>query len=55
MLSPSVFWVDLKSVGFSEATVTVRTLKLGPNQSRVLSGDVSEQFEEAEPFHFIGL
>lgn len=54
-LSPSIFWVDLKAVDFSEETGKVRSLKLGPNQSRVLSGDVSEQFEEAEPFHFIGL
>lgn len=54
-LSPNVFWVDLKKVDFSAETGQVKTLKLGKNQSTLYTGQVSEQFVNAQPFHFIGL
>lgn len=54
-MGQSVFWVDLKELDFSEKTGTVRTLKLGKNQSRFLSGQVSTEFAEEKPFNFLGL
>lgn len=54
-MGQSIFWVDLKELDFSEKTGKVRTLKLGENQSNLLSGQVSEQFVEEKPFHFLGL
>lgn len=54
-MGQSIFWVDLKELDFSEKTGSVRTLKLGKNQSRLLSGQVSEQFVEEKPFRFLGL
>jgi penicillin V acylase-like amidase (Ntn superfamily) len=53
-LTPNVFWVDLRKVNF-EVGSGARTLRLGPNQTRVLSGEVSSQFEAATPFKFIAL
>jgi penicillin V acylase-like amidase (Ntn superfamily) len=53
-MTPNVFWVDLKQVNF-EAGSGSRVLRLGPNQSRILSGEVSSQFEQAPPFKFIAL
>lgn len=46
-VSPSIFWVDLKKVDFS-ATSGVRKLDLGPDQSRLLSGEASAQFQPAQ-------
>lgn len=54
-LTPNVFWVDLGKVDFSPQTGKVRTLDLGPNQTRIFSGEVSDRFVEAEPFKFLGL
>ena len=54
-LGQSLFWVDLKTLDFTKESGTVRTLKLGENQSRLLSGQVSEQFIEAPAFQFLGL
>jgi len=54
-IGQSIFWVDLKALDFSAKTGKVRTLTLGKNQSRLLSGQVSEQFVDAKPFQFIGL
>lgn len=51
-LSPNVFWVDLGKVDFAPEAGT-RTLQLGEGQSRVFSGEVSGQFEAAEPFTFL--
>ncbi|WFB37913.1 linear amide C-N hydrolase [Kiritimatiellota bacterium B12222] len=53
-MGQSIFWVDLHTIDFSTQTGTVRTLKLGANQSNLLSGQVSEQFIEAPPFEFLG-
>ncbi len=54
-LTPNVFWVDLANVDFSPETGKVKTLDLGPNQTNVFSGEVSDEFVEAEPFKFLGL
>ncbi len=53
-LTPNVFWVDLTKVNFAVGT-GARRLRLGPNQTRVLAGEVSAQFEAAPPFKFIAL
>lgn len=52
VLTPSVFWVDLKKVDFAPAA-GVRRLELGPRQERVLAGEVSERFLPATPFRFL--
>ena len=54
-LSPSIFWVDLKEIDFSAETGKTKHLQLGNNQARILGGEVSQKFEEAEPFKFLGL
>lgn len=50
-VTPNIFWVDLKRIDFSPGS-GARTLRLGPNQSSVFSGEVSGQFEAATPFTF---
>ena len=54
-MGQSIFWVDLKELDFSEKTGKIRTLKLGKNQSRLLSGQVADQFVDATAFNFLGL
>lgn len=49
--SPNIFWVDLKKLDFTEGA-KVRKLELGVDMSRVLVGEVSDKFEDAEPFTF---
>ena len=51
VLSPSVFWVDLDNLDFSEGA-EVRKLDLGVDMERVLSGEVSAAFEPSDPFTF---
>jgi len=51
VLSPSVFWVDLDRLDFS-AGAPVRSLNLGVDMERVFSGEVSSDFQPAEPFTF---
>jgi len=53
-LSPNAFWVDLNALDFSEGA-DVRALMLGPDQARTFSGEVSAEFEPAQPFAFLGL
>ncbi len=55
VLDPSVFWVDLSSMDFSEKTGKTRTLQLHKNQSRTLAGEVSQQFVDTKPFPFLGI
>ncbi|WOC17290.1 putative protein YxeI [Pseudochrobactrum sp. MP213Fo] len=55
VLTPNVFWVDLKKMDFSEKTGKVQKLDLGVNQSNIYSGMVNDQFKETEPFKFLGL
>lgn len=51
VISPSVFWVDLDHLDFSQGSDVVK-LDLGVDMERVLSGDVSGAFEPAAPFSF---
>lgn len=51
VLSPSVFWVDLDRLDFSEGA-DVMKLDLGVDMERILSGETSAIFEPAEPFAF---
>ena len=51
VVSPSVFWVDLDNLDFSEGSEVVK-LDLGVDMERVLSGEVSAAFKPAEPFAF---
>ena len=55
VLTPNTFWVDLKAIDFSPGTGKVKKLDLGPQQSRTFSGDAAANFQEAEPFKFLGL
>jgi choloylglycine hydrolase len=52
VVSPNVFWVDLKNVDFSQEA-GVRKLDLGPRQQNLFSGDVAGSFVTAEPFPFM--
>ncbi len=54
VLTPNVFWVDLKSIDFSADKGKVKKLELGPQQSNIFSGDATAQFKEAAPFKFLG-
>ncbi|MGR8999498.1 MAG: linear amide C-N hydrolase [Gammaproteobacteria bacterium] len=54
-LTPNGFWTDLKKVDFSETTGKVKKLELGPEQTRVLFGEVSQLYVVSEPFKFKGL
>ncbi len=54
VLSPSVFWVDLEQLDF-DPDAPVRKLDMGVDMARILSGEVSALFEEAEAFAFEGL
>jgi choloylglycine hydrolase len=49
--SPSIFWVDLENLDFSEGA-DVRKLDLGVDMERILSGESSASFEPATPFAF---
>lgn len=49
--SPSVFWIDLAKLDFSEGA-RVQKLDLGVDMQRVLSGESSSSLEPAEPFAF---
>ena len=46
VISPSVFWVDLDNLDFSQGSDVVK-LDLGVDMERVLSGEVSAVFETA--------
>ncbi|THE62794.1 linear amide C-N hydrolase [Salinadaptatus halalkaliphilus] len=52
-LMPNAFWVDLEEVDFSPGADT-QQLQLGPDQSTVFAGDVSDQLAPTEPFTFLG-
>lgn len=53
-LTPNTFWVDLNTLDLSEEGKVLK-LDLGPNQSNTFSGMANAQFQEAEPFKFLGL
>ncbi len=52
VLTPSVLWVDMKSIDFTPGT-SARKLDVGVDNT--YNGDVSEQFVVSEPFVFAGL
>lgn len=52
VVSPNVFWVNLKKVDFSPKA-GVRKLDLGPRQQNLFSGDASGSFAAAKPFPFM--
>ena len=52
--TPNVFWVDLKEIDFSP-NGKVMKLDLGPNQTKIYSGDALGSFQESKPFRFLGL
>jgi penicillin V acylase-like amidase (Ntn superfamily) len=52
VVSPNLFWVDLKRVDFSPEA-GVRKLDLGPRQQNLFIGDASASFEPAPPFPFL--
>lgn len=52
-LSPNTFWVEMRNLDFTEGAPTKR-LNLGKGEKTVYAGDASAQFEEAEPFTFLG-
>jgi penicillin V acylase-like amidase (Ntn superfamily) len=49
--SPSVFWVDLDRLEFTEGAGVMK-LELGVDMQRILSGEVSSAFVVAAPFDF---
>jgi len=49
--SPSIFWVDLEDLDFSEGSDVLK-LDLGVDMQRILSGNAATKFEPAEPFAF---
>ena len=49
-VSPSVFWVDLNKVDLQPGA---KTMTLSVSKDNPLAGEVSSQFEEAEPFEFL--
>lgn len=54
-LTPNTFWVDLKTIDFSEENGKVQKLDLGPDQKNIFSGVVNNEFKEAKPFKFLGI
>lgn len=52
VLSPNIFWIDLKQIDFSEKA-SVMTLKL--TDGSIYSGNVAKKFKKSEPFRFEGI
>lgn len=55
VLTPNIFWVDLKQIDFSADQGKVQKLDLGPNQTNIYSGMVNADFQDTEPFRFLGV
>lgn len=53
-LSPNTFWVELGNLDFSPGAPTLR-LPLGEGEKTIYAGDASAEFEEADPFPFLGV
>jgi penicillin V acylase-like amidase (Ntn superfamily) len=54
VMTPNIFWVDLKELDFSQESGTVLKLDLGPNQTNIHSGVANGDFVESAPFEFQG-
>ncbi|MDX2376746.1 linear amide C-N hydrolase [Microbacterium sp. LRZ72] len=52
-LSPSVIWVDLDELDFAEEAST-RRFVTGEGEPSGAAGDITDRFETAEPFRFLG-
>lgn len=52
VLTPNIFWVDLKKIDFSE-NADVRKLDLSDNKT--YAGEVSSEFHKSKPLLFLGL
>lgn len=52
-LSPNTFWVELRNLDLSPGAPTLR-LPLGEGEKSIYAGDASSEFEEADPFPFLG-
>ncbi|MBD2809394.1 linear amide C-N hydrolase [Xenorhabdus sp. Vera] len=55
VLTPNIFWTDLKKIDFSTETGKVKKLELGKEQSNIFSGDATKDYVDSEPFEFKGL
>ncbi|KUH96008.1 linear amide C-N hydrolase [Mycobacterium sp. IS-1556] len=53
-LSPNTFWVELRNIDFSPGAPTLR-LNLGEGERTIYAGDASSEFEQADPFPFLGV
>lgn len=53
VLTPNVFWVDLKNLDFSEKSGSVKKLDL--SNFKTYTGEVSSEMKKAKPFQFQGL
>jgi len=51
VISPSVFWIDLANLDFSEGAEVMK-LDLGVDMERIMAGENSDEFETAEAFAF---
>jgi penicillin V acylase-like amidase (Ntn superfamily) len=54
VLAPNIFWVDMKSIDFSERGQVMK-LDLGANQGHVYGGNAMKDFKVTAPFRFLGL
>lgn len=54
-LTPNTFWVDLKTLDFSEKSGKVLKLDLGSDQKNIFSGEANASFKESKPFPFLGI
>lgn len=52
VVTPNVFWVDLKKIDFSAGTPV---LKLPCDQDQIYAGEANQHFVPAQPFQFLGL
>lgn len=52
VLTPNIFWVDLKKIDFSEKA-GIRKLDLADNKN--FSGEVSAEFKKSQPLMFLGM
>ncbi|AGH95898.1 linear amide C-N hydrolase [Pseudobdellovibrio exovorus] len=55
VMTPNVFWVDLKQVDFSADKGKVKKLSLGKNQRTIYAGNATSSFQNSAPFKFLGL
>ena len=52
-VTPNIFWIDLKTLDFSEASGKVLKLDLGPDQRNIYSGMANDALKPSQPFQFL--